>query len=145
MKELLILLVLLTSEKECNQKSDLSFIKATSQNWTGGPAATRGTYYKIYFLMKGTTDYTFDSLWVNDKRIPVSIIKSKTPADTLLVIANDNQGFRAPGTQTEMTSSVPAKFPIDVKAEGVLGYHYKGEKKYFPIPQWNVLKPITYQ
>src|SRR5215217_5104096 len=125
MKYLLLFSVLLSAQKECNTKGDLRFIRATSQNWSGGAAATHGTYYKIYFLKQETIDLQFDSLWVNDKRLPVSQIKSNTLTDTILIMANDYQGIRNPMNQTDISNSVPSKFPIETNAAGVLGYFTK--------------------
>ena len=145
---LLLLLVFLAVQKACNEKTAVPFIKATSQNWAGGAAATRGTYYKIYFLRSQMDDLQFDSLWVDEKRLPVREIKSNIPSDTLLVMANDYQGLLNPVNpinQVEMSNSVPAKFPIETEAAGLLGYFYKDKRGYFPIAQWTVLKPVAYQ
>ena len=144
MKPLLLFLILLASEKECNQKNELPFLMATSQNWSGGAAGYHGTYYKIYFIMKESADYQFDSLWTDEKRIPAVMMKNKTASDTLMIMANDQQGIYDPVNQREVTNSVPSKFPIDTKAQGVLGYFYKGERKYFQVQEWKTLKALAY-
>ena len=135
--------VLLSTPQQCNQKGDLQLVKATLQSWSGGAAATRGTYYNIYFNMASNPDYTFDSLWVNGKRLSINIKPTKA-SDTLVLFANDRIGIRIPGTDVDPSKSVEAKFPIATNAEGLLGYFYKGTRKYFPIPAFQKLKPLAY-
>lgn len=143
MKIILILLVLLSANQQCNQSGELPLLKATSQSWSGGAAATRGTYYNIYFDKVVNPDYTFDSLWVNGKRLSIGIKPAKSN-DTLALIANDKMGIRMPGTEVDPSKSVEAKFPVETNAEGLLGYFYKGNRKYFPIPAFQKLKPLFY-
>ena len=144
MKYFLLLFILLSAQENCNQKSDLPYLFATSQDWSGGAAGTHGTYYKVYFLMKETSDYTFDSLWTNGRSIPAEAIKSSTPSDTLMILANDYRGIRGKPGAEQMSNSVEGSFPVEMKAEGLLGYFYKGERRYFPIAAWEKLKPIAY-
>ena len=51
--------------------------------------------------------------------------------------------MRNPETQ-EQIESTAAKLPINTNAEAVLGYSYKGERKYFAIPSFQKLKSLTY-
>lgn len=145
MKLIFVLLLVLAVQKECNQSASITFIDATSQNWNGGAAATRGTYYKIYFQMTDTVGYRFDSLWVNNKRLPVSFIKGISSNDTLLLMANDYLGIRNPMNQQDVVNSVEAPFPFETNAAGLVGYFLKGERKYLPVAQWRQLKPLYYQ
>jgi len=145
MKHLFLLLVLLSSKEQCNQVGTLPFLSATSQTWVGGAAATRGTYYTIYLGMATGTDYTFDSLWVNNRRLPISIKRGSATSDTLVLFSNDVQGFRDPMSGRDLPAVTEAKFPIKVTAEGVLGYYHQGEHRYFPIPAFVILKPLTYE
>jgi len=145
MKYLFVLTILLSAQKECSQKPEIPLADATSQFWSGGAAATRGTYYKMYLLLKDPSQYEFDSLWVDEKRLPVSLIKPRTPNDTAMVMANDVQGILNPMKQGEMSNSVPSEFPIKVDATGVMGYFHEGKRGYLPIPKWRVLKSVTYQ
>jgi hypothetical protein len=139
----MLLFVLLSTNQQCNQSEQLKLLKATSQSWSGGAAGFRGTYYNIYFEMAVKTDYTFDSLWVDGKRLPIGIKPSKAN-DTLTLLANDKMGVRMPGTDVDPSKSVEDKFPIPSNAEGVLGYFYKGTRKYLAIPSFEKLKPLAY-
>lgn len=61
MKNILMLLVLLTSEKTCGQQEQLPLLKATSQAWSGGAAGSgRGTNYEIFWEF--TTAQTIHSI-----------------------------------------------------------------------------------
>jgi hypothetical protein len=143
MKSILMLLVLLTPNQQCNKNGELNFLKATSQSWSGGAAGMRGTYYTIYLDMIISEDYKFDSLWTNGKRLPVEIRRANS-ADTLTLFANDRMGVRMPGSDVDPSKSVEAKFPVKINAEGVLGYFYKGARRYFPITVFEKLKPLAY-
>jgi hypothetical protein len=145
MKPLFFLLLIIAVQKQCTQSETITLLDATSQAWMGGPAATHGTYYKIYFQIRDTTGYLFDSLWVNGKRLPVSFIRGRSPNDTLLLMANDHAGIRNPVTGQEVSNAVQAPFPAEMQASGLAGYFFKGERKYVPVPQWRQLKPVYYQ
>ncbi|HUM45655.1 MAG TPA: hypothetical protein PLD84_01930 [Chitinophagales bacterium] len=143
----LLFLIFLSAEKSCDVKDQLPLIKATSQAWSGGAAGSgRGTYYNIYLGLKNTSDYTFDSLWVQERRLPVTIKENKTAGDTLLLTVNDmTQTIRNIGDLNKPVEDVvPVPFPITAKAEAVLGYHYKGKQKYLLIESWTKLKPLYY-
>ena len=89
------------------------------------------------------SDYTFDSLWVDGKRLPAELNRKKT-SDTLILLANDREGAGMPGTDIDPMKSVEAKFPVDIKAEALLGYFNKGTRGYLPIPTFQKLKPLAY-
>jgi len=144
MKLALSIFILLSVQKECNQASDLHFINATSQDWSGGAAGSHGSYYKIYFLMKENPDFKFDSLWVEGRRFAVNVMKSPKTTDTLMLLVNDSRGMLDPTTRKEVLNSVEAKPPIENKGGGTLGYFYQGQRKYFSIPEWKKLKPLAY-
>ncbi|HYV90429.1 MAG TPA: hypothetical protein VE978_01545 [Chitinophagales bacterium] len=143
MKTIMLLFVLLSSNQQCNQSGQLKLLKATSQSWSGGAAATRGVYYNIYLGMALNADYIFDSLWVDGKRLPIGIKPAKA-TDTLTLLANDRMGVRMPGTDIDPSKSVEANSPVATDAEGVLGYFYKGNRKYLAIPTFQKLKPLAY-
>lgn len=143
MKNLLILFVFLSSNQQCNQQGELRLLKATSQFWSGGAAGFRGTYYNLYINMAMNADYIFDSLWVDGKRLEVGIKNTKS-TDTLSLVANDRLGIRMPGTDINPVQSVEAKFPVESSAEGLMGYFYKGVRKYLPVPAFQKLKPVAY-
>jgi hypothetical protein len=147
MKYLLISLIFLASEKSCDSQNQLPFVKATSQNWSGGAAGSgHGTYYNIYLAMDISPDFTFDSLWVNNKRLAVSLKPNQLPNDTLVLSSNDMSGMiRNPNDLNKSQEEIQAiPFPVEGKAAGVLGYLYKGERKYLIIESWIKLKPIYY-
>jgi hypothetical protein len=143
MKSILLLLLVVSSTPQCNKDGELPLIKATSQSWSGGAAAMRGTYYNIYLRMTMNPEYIFDSLWVNGKRLPVEILRSNA-ADTLTIHANEQSGARKPGTNIDPSKSAEATPPIQIKGEGILGYFYKGKRMYTAIPSFDKLKPLAY-
>ncbi|MBK9732999.1 MAG: hypothetical protein IPO83_17235 [Chitinophagaceae bacterium] len=147
MKNILMLLVLLTSEKTCGQQEQLPLLKATSQAWSGGAAGSgRGTNYEIFLGIHNSADYTFDSLWVQERRIKVEVNERKSTGDSLILAATDmTQSIRNMQDMNKAAEEVqPIPFPIAVTAEGVLGYHYKGKQQYLVIQNWIKLKPLFY-
>ena len=89
------------------------------------------------------SNYSFDSLWVDGKRLSVELNRKKT-SDTLILLANDRMGVRMPGTDIDPMKSVEAKFPVDTKDEALLGYFNKGIRGYLAIPTFEKLKPLAY-
>jgi hypothetical protein len=145
MKYLLIITLLLSAAKECGHSAGIDLLDATSQNWSGGPAATKGTYYKLYLRVSEPVVFQFDSLWADGKRMPLAYIKSLAPADTTLLMANDQEGIRNPMNQQDITHSVPAELPLKTDAAAVLGFLRDGQRGYLPVAKWRVLKPVYYQ
>ncbi len=145
MKNLVLLFILLSADKQCTNQGQIPLIRATSQTWSGGAAAMRGTYYHIYIGLQMSPDYKFDSLWVNNHRVAVEVMRGSAPADSMELYANDKMGIRIPGSDSDPSASPEAKFPIASSAEGLLGYYYKGVRKYFPINSFIRLKPVAYQ
>jgi hypothetical protein len=149
MKILLFVLIVVTNSNSCDQSLTLPVIKATSQQWSGGAAGSgRGVYYTIYLGKISQADFVFDSLWVDGKRLPVAIKPNLSGSDTLVLSSTDFSGVvRKPidvngNPQTEEIKPVP--FPISTTSEGVLGYLYKGERKYLTIDSWTRLKALFY-
>lgn len=147
MKSILLLMVLIATEKSCSKQDQLPLLKATSQAWSGGAAGSgRGTNYEIWLQVKDMKEYTFDSLWVQDKRLPVEVNERRSNADSLLVTSTDmTQMIRNIQDFEKAGQVVPAiPLPIPVTAAAVLGYHYKGKQGFLMIPEWIKLKPIYY-
>lgn len=145
MKIIFVFLIILSTPKQCGKTEiqTLPFISATSQLWYGGAAATRGTYYNVYLAMSKDSNFVFDSLWVENKRLPVAIKRSAN--DTLHIFVNDAQGFRNPVDGSDFPKVEEQALPITSQAEGILGCFYKGNRRYFEIPAFTKLKPMYYQ
>ena len=147
MKNILMLLVLLSTEKSCDQQESLPLLAATSQAWSGGAAGSgRGTNYEITVGIHIATGYTFDSLWVNERRVKIEVNERKSSGDSLVLSATDmTQSIRNMQDLEKQNGEVlPVPFPIPVTAEGLLGYYYKGKRQYLAIQSWTKLKPIYY-
>ncbi len=147
MKNILMLLVLLSTEKSCDQQEALPLLAATSQAWSGGAAGSgRGTNYEITVGIHIATGYTFDSLWVNERRVKIEVNERKSSGDSLVLSATDmTQSIRNMQDLEKQNGEVlPVPFPIPVTAEGLLGYYYKGKRQYLAIQSWTKLKPIYY-
>ena len=147
LKILLVMALLLSAGKGCNPSAQLPVAKATSQAWSGGAAGSgRGINYAIYIPVKWTEDYTFDSLWVKEKRLPIDLDKRLSVGDTIVLTATDlTQSIRNIGDIDTFQDEVkPVPLPVSGSAEAVLGYHFKGEQHYLLIESWTVLKPLYY-
>ncbi len=147
MKYLLMLMVFLSAEKSCDKQQSLPLISATSQAWSGGAAGSgRGVNYEIVLGIQNQPDYTFDSLWVNERRVRVEVNERKSAGDSLVLSATDmSQSIRNMQDYEKQAEEVkPIPFPIPVSAEGILGYFYKGKRQYLVIQSWTKLKPLYY-
>lgn len=147
MKSIMICILLLSTGKGCEQDQQLPLSGATSQAWSGGAAGSgRGINYIIYLNMKNTSDYTFDSLWVQEKRLPVAIDERRSAGDTLVLTVTDmTQSIRNIDDMNNASKEVlPVPFPVKADVAGILGYHYKGKQKYLLIGSWTKLKPLYY-
>lgn len=147
MKSIMICILLLSAGKGCEQDHQLPLSGATSQAWSGGAAGSgRGINYIIYLNMKNTSDYTFDSLWVQEKRLPVAIDERRSAGDTLVLTVTDmTQNIRNIDDMNNASKEVlPVPFPVKADVAGILGYHYKGKQKYLLIGSWTKLKPLYY-
>ena len=147
MKSIMICILLLSAGKGCEQDHQLPLSGATSQAWSGGAAGSgRGINYIIYLNMKNTSDYTFDSLWVQEKRLPVAIDERRSAGDTLVLTVTDmTQNIRNIDDMNNASKEVlPVPFPVKADVAGILGYHYKGKQKYLLIGSWTKLKSLYY-
>ncbi|MBA3649205.1 MAG: hypothetical protein H0W62_11755 [Chitinophagales bacterium] len=140
----ILLIYLISSPQTCHQHAFPNVINITSQQWIGGVAGSGyGTYYRIY-LLNPDSNYAFDTLWAGKKGIAVSSLK-KEVNDTLLLIGNDHVNGSSEQSSDNKTDTLTAPFPFKTDAVAVLGYFYKGERFYYPIMKWTVLKPVYYQ
>ena len=146
MKIFLLITILLTGEKNCNEPGGLPFIKATSQAYSGGAAGSgTGTYYTLYFKLPQGSDYQFDSLWVDSARLMFSVKQQQPGNDTLVLQANDYRMRRFPNDQRNLPEPPAAvSFPISSKAVAIAGYFHNGKREYFPVESFIKLKPIYY-
>ncbi|MCY7409016.1 MAG: hypothetical protein LH473_01990 [Chitinophagales bacterium] len=144
MKYLMLLFVFLSAQQKCNQTNELPFIKATSQSWSGGAAAMRGTYYNIYFAMPKSEEIKFDSLWVDNKRLALAVMRESDLGDTLRLFVNDKTGLRNPIDGNEPDKPTQVGFPVESTAEALVGYFLNGKRIYFPVITFTRLKPLAY-
>ncbi len=147
MKSFLILIVFISATKGCEKEQPLPLTAATSQAWSGGAAGSgRGINYTIYLNMKSSADYAFDSLWVQDKRLPVAVDVRLSSGDTLVLTATDmTQSIRNIDDLNNADREIlPVPFPVNAEAAGILGYHYQGKQAYLLIKSWTKLKPLYY-
>ncbi len=140
----MLLFVFLSTQQKCNQTNELPFIKATSQSWSGGAAAMRGTYYNIYFAMQKSEEIKFDSLWVDGKRLQLAVMRETESGDTLRLFANDKTGLRNPLNDSEPDKPGQVGFPVEITAEALVGYFLNGKRIYFPVKTFTRLKPLAY-
>ena len=146
MRILFFLFILLSADKSCTQTTSIPFIKATSQAYSGGAAGSGyGTYYTIYLKLPSNTEIRFDSLWVGERRLPVSIKEKESVNDTLVLFANDFRMHHFPNDNRKLPEDpAPVAYPIKSNAQGILGYIYNGKRQYFPVETWIKLKAIAY-
>jgi hypothetical protein len=147
MKKLLIVLWCLYFSATCKQgvsTSDLIFVKAASQGWSGGAAGSgRGVNYNFYFIVK-TPSITCDSVWVDGLVMPV---KQNIISNTDTIRLSAEAYYRGSiGPKGNRTPTAPQKEnpPIITKGAAIISYTSGKSKKYVIVPTVSRLKDMNY-
>jgi hypothetical protein len=145
MKKLLIVLWCLYFSATCKQgiSTDLIFIKATSQGWSGGAAGSgHGINYNFYFIVK-TPSIKCDSVWVDGYVLPVEqSIKLNT--DTLRLGAQAYyHGSIVPKADRTLAPKKESP-PIATKGAAIVSYTSGKSEKYVIVPNVNRLRAQDY-
>ena len=127
--------------------------EATSQEWVGGlQESGYGTDYQLIIEAKaGSEQLHIEELWADDLHMKVRIIanpanfkdQSFKKGDRLVVKAGWTHR-PGPDERALLHSADSLARPVDFKGEGLLGYTWRGEKRYARIAVFKKLEKIIY-
>jgi len=153
MKAISLLFSILFITTACAQEFEI--IEATTQKWAGGRMETgHGVYYNIVLIAKKKSQkLSFDKFWVDSIFFSIKAYKHSgnkniekfSSGDTLYInvrsrfnsIKNDENTYIIKKSVKEMP-------PFELKGTALLGYTYKGKRKYKNIEVFKELKPVYY-
>ena len=131
----------------------LRFVDSTSQEWVGGIyEAGKGTNYKITLLAKASAEkLQVEDLWIGDDYFKVQAIKnlarksdlSFAKRDTIYVVSSINFKPTEDG-KMEQVKLLKKDPPVEMTGVALLGYSWKGKKKYMNIASFRKLKKLIY-
>ena len=133
---------------------EFEIVSATAQKWAGGQKRTgHGVYYTITLKVKKNSQrLSFDKLWVGSefysikayKHIESKNIESYNINDTIYVSARSQ--IRPPDEENPEVNqkTVTEAPPFEIKGAALLGYLYKGKRKYKTIDSFKELNSLFY-
>jgi hypothetical protein len=137
------------------EKHPFNLIEATSQEIIAGVrGGGKSITYKISLLITQPVSISVDSIWINNKRLKLTIAEgsqlqssgSFTPQDTLILLASDylhlvvTPGKRQEERQAVSDEKVPA--PMAYKGAALLRYFMHDKEKFFELSQFQALPTI---
>jgi len=127
--------------------------ESTSQEWVGGlQQSGYGTYYKSTVTVKAGSDkLQIDELWVGNLKLPARAVTDLKDRNSTTFKKGDQVYVRAEilwkpeatGGMVRVTG-IQADKPYEYQGEGLIGYTYKGKRKYAEIKKFKVLERIIY-
>ena len=128
---------------------DFKVIEATSQRWSGGlKEAGEGINYKITILARTNSDkLNIEEVWIKNKLCKYKMFNSTTKKFGNNFCKNDTI-FLTATIKVNNTKSDPGKdkqLPVDYNSETVIGFKIKNKKKYRPVDNIKILKPLYYK
>jgi len=127
--------------------------ESTSQEWVGGlQQSGYGTYYLSTVTVKGHSDkMKIDELWIGNLKLParaVTDLKNRNSTtfrkgDRVYVRAEVNWKPEARGGLVR-TTGIQTDKPYDYQGQGLIGYTYKGKRRYAEIDRFIPLEKIIY-
>ncbi len=135
----------------CGAKVKL--LDATSQEWYGGQYESgRGTDYKISLLAGGGSDeLVLDELWLGEDFYEIKAVKNLArksdlkfeKRDTIYVQAGKKYKPDENGRMVKVAGK-SVEPPKEYNGVALMGYTWKGKRKYIEIEKLRVLEKIIY-
>lgn len=131
----------------------LKLVESSSQEWAGGRYETGyGTNYKLSLVARASSEKLLvEELWIGDTYFEVKAVrdlakKKETAFDkgeTIYVVASINQKPNQQGGMDQVTGGTK-DLPFSYEGKALLGYTWKGKKKYLEIRDFTQLEKIIY-
>lgn len=128
-------------------------VEASSQEWAGGRYETGfGTYYKMTLITRGGSEkLQVEDLWIGDSFFEVKALKNPANKSDLIFAKRDTVYVKwslnfKPDKEGVSKQVVGAQKepPFEFNGEALLGYTWKGKKKFFEIKDFRKLEKIIY-
>lgn len=131
----------------------MKMVDSTSQEWAGGIYESGyGTNYKITLIAKGGSEkLQVNEFWIGQDYFEVKAMKnlakrsdlSFARKDTIYIVSSIN--FK-PDNNGTMVQVKPMKKdpPVDFEGDALLGYTWKGKKKFLEIECFRKLEKLIY-
>jgi len=152
MKYFLILASLLSITVVFSQEFEI--IEATSQKWAGGQERTgHGYYYNLTLKAKKSSQkLIFDKLWIGADFFTIKAYKRSgnkhvevfNTNDTIYINARSQKRPIDPENPEENQKTIKELPPFDLKGAALLGYIYKGKRKYKTVEAFKEVKAVYY-
>lgn len=131
----------------------VKLLDSTSQEWAGGRYESGyGTNFKISLIAKGSNEkLQIDELWVGDRYFKVQALKSLAYRNDSIFAKGDTVYVRSsikyiPGENGVMkeVNKLQKESPFEFSGDALLGYTWKGKKKFLVIKNIRKLEKIIY-
>ena len=131
----------------------VKLVDATSQKWYGGQYETgRGTDYVFTLKARGGSDkLVLDELWLEEDFYEISAVKNLAKRSDLSFEKRDTIYVRVgkkykPDSTGKMVkvSGKSVEPPRNFSGAALLGYTWKGKRKYLEIAELRILEEIIY-
>lgn len=131
---LCVLFVACAASNNSKPENTVQLLKADYYSFSQGIGGGRGMTYSFYIKVNNTdNDITFDSVWVDNRRI---VLDESTEKDTLVCTATHT--FRPEDSiQGEQTVNQNVFPPIKHNGKALLRYYVDGEPNYLTVHQFN--------
>ncbi len=131
----------------------MKLVDSTSQEWAGGMYESGyGTNYKITLIAKrGSEKLQINELWIGQDYFEVHAVKdlsrrsdlSFDRKDTVYVVSSINFKPDKDGTMVQV-KAIKKDPPIKYEGVALIGYTWKGKKKFLKIKSFRKLEKLIY-
>jgi len=131
----------------------MKIVDSTSQEWAGGRYESGyGTDYIITLLAKaGSEKLQVNELWIGENYFEVSAVKnlarrsdlSFVKKDTIYIVSSITYKPDDNGNMVQ-TKALKKEPPVEFEGAALLGYTWKGKKKFLKIKSFRKLEKIIY-
>ncbi|MCK5820571.1 MAG: hypothetical protein KAH17_01750 [Bacteroidales bacterium] len=131
----------------------MKLIDSTSQEWAGGIYESGyGTNYKATLIAKGGSEkLQVNELWIGKDYFEVKAMKnlakrsdlSFVRKDTIYIVSSINFKPDTDGAMVQV-NSIKKDPPKSFKGDALLGYTWKGKKKYLEIKSFRKLEKLIF-
>ncbi len=140
-----------------NAQRQFKILEATLQVWTGGAhSGGSGVNYRLMLLVhKSSSKLILDTLWTGDACYPLLLSHAGrgNPGsgfmknDTIYLSASKRNPMEPDGKGEKATYKAGEKnciAPIVFNGTALLGYRYRGKRKYMTLLKFKELPPLRY-
>lgn len=107
-------------------------LNAHYEEWTAGAKGSgSGVEYYLKTVITTSDAIKFDSLWTDNKVIPLIVVKGKVYDPKASIAKNDTVMLRA--SHKNNSKAIPVKPPVAYKGAALISYTVNGAKHYYTV------------